>query len=69
MSLPPSRCFERRCKHYLGVVWLGEDESSEEVHCEAFLQGIPDEIAYGDNLHIEPYPGDGGIRYEKEDEV
>lgn len=66
MALPPSRCFERRCKHFLGVVWLGEDESSEEAHCRAFPKGIPDEIAYGDNDHTKPYPGNQGIQYESE---
>jgi hypothetical protein len=34
--------------------------------CAAFPNGIPEEIAYGPNLHIAPYPGDNGIQYEPE---
>lgn len=49
-----NQCQERKCKHY-----LGNDK------CLAFPEGIPDEIAYGDNPHTAPYPGDHGIRYEK----
>jgi hypothetical protein len=34
--------------------------------CEAFpVEGIPMEIGYGDNLHLDPFPGDHGIRFEK----
>lgn len=32
--------------------------------CEAFPDGIPEAIASGKVSHVEPYPGDGGIRYE-----
>ena len=35
--------------------------------CEAFPDGIPDEIAYGDNPHTSPFPGDHGIRFEAEE--
>jgi len=45
---------------------LGEEESTEVNYCKAFPDGIPDEIAYGDNKHTEPYPGDNGIQYEEE---
>lgn len=31
--------------------------------CEAFLEGIPDELWSGDNLHREPYQGDNGILF------
>ena len=41
-----------------------ESEESEVVFCKAFPDGIPNEIAYGDNPHLEPYPGDHGIRFE-----
>lgn len=33
--------------------------------CEAFPHGIPYPILTGNFLHIDPYPGDGGIRYER----
>jgi hypothetical protein len=35
-----------------------------ETTCAAFPQGIPAAIIAGDDQHLEPYPGDGGIRYE-----
>lgn len=40
-------------------------ERTERVVCAAFPDRIPDEIAYGDKLHLQPYPGDRGIQYEK----
>jgi hypothetical protein len=41
------------CKHYLNL-----------FECEAFPEGIPDEILSGEVDHTEPYPGDNGIRFE-----
>lgn len=41
------------CAHYLG-----------NLECEAFPDGIPDEIITGLHDHRQPYEGDGGIRYE-----
>ncbi len=46
------------CKHY--------DKTSRT--CAAFPEGIPSEIILGKFDHTKEYPGDGGIRYEKEDE-
>jgi hypothetical protein len=40
---------------------------SERVVCKAFPERIPDEIAYGDNLHLEPFKGDNGIQYEPQE--
>lgn len=61
------RCFARQCKHFLGANDVGQ-EVKQLVVCKAFPGGIPDEIAYGDNLHLTPVPGDGGIQYEKIEE-
>jgi hypothetical protein len=37
--------------------------------CAAFPSGsgIPHDIAYGDNLHLEPVEGDHGIQFEKDE--
>lgn len=37
--------------------------------CAAFPDGIPDEILDGTNRHTEPYPGDGGLIYERDEEA
>jgi len=51
------KCFTRKCQHYQGVKWFGEEESTERNICKAFPDGIPDEIAYRDNKHSKPLPG------------
>ncbi len=61
--LDEPKCYTRNCKYFKGVKWLGREESSEVPFCQAFPRGIPATIAYGDNLHLGPYPGDHGIRY------
>lgn len=47
------------CKHF------SLDESAPARSCTAFPFKIPDEIWIGDNSHTEPFPDDGGIRFEK----
>ncbi len=66
--LEEPRCSVRLCKHFLGIKFFSDDEDSEISHCSAFPDGIPFGIAHGDNKHDKPYPGDNGIRYEKESE-
>lgn len=34
------------------------------LRCDAFPDGIPDEIVTGLHDHRKPFGGDGGIRYE-----
>jgi hypothetical protein len=58
MLLEPN-CAKRRCRHLRGVEWLGKEEDTEVCVCAAFPDGIPDEIAYGDDLHLKPRPGQG----------
>ena len=57
-------CSKRECVHFQGV--SEGDESEQRCICTAFPDGIPDEIAYGANLHLTPFPGDHGIQFEKE---
>jgi hypothetical protein len=56
-------CYTRKCKHYQGVV--AEDMLHQYNYCEAFPNGIPYEIAYGDNVHDVPLSDQGNdIVYE-----
>jgi len=32
--------------------------------CDAFPNGIPEEILWGGRSHQSPYPGDGGIQFK-----
>jgi len=59
-------CSKRRCVHFVGAYQPDGTEETETVNCRAFPEGIPFEIAYGDNDHTTPYEGDGGIQFEKE---
>lgn len=56
------RCEERACRHY-----TGPDKVNGVLRpcCEAFPRGIPQEIAYGNDLHVAPVAGDRGIQFEK----
>ena len=59
------KCFSRNCRHFLGVNKPVPDaDIGERPNCLAFPKGIPDEIAYGDNLHTEPVTGDNDIQFE-----
>ncbi|MFV0389124.1 MAG: hypothetical protein ACK5NT_10250 [Pyrinomonadaceae bacterium] len=40
-------------------------EPDVPMRCKAFPKGIPDEIFNREHDHREPFPGDGGIRFEK----
>ena len=65
MLLEP-KCYTRGCKHFIGVDQPDGTELTEVNVCTAFPNGISDDIAYGDNLHILPAPGDHGIQFESE---
>jgi len=64
--LQEPKCWTRKCKHYLGVIQPDGTEMTETNNCEAFPDGIPDAIAYGDDNHTKPFPGDNGIQFEEE---
>ena len=63
--LAEPNCFIRRCAHFQGIKWLGDDETTEVPYCDAFPGGIPADIAYGENDHTAPVKWDNGIQYEK----
>ena len=60
-------CHKRNCIFLQGVKQLGVDEEKEVVYCPAFPNGIPERIAYGNDLH-EKVSDDqvGDIVFEKE---
>lgn len=53
------RCFTRKCKYFIGVKNDG-DETTERVVCKAFPDGIPEDIAYGDNDHFKLHKAQKG---------
>jgi hypothetical protein len=55
--LAEPKCYTRGCVYFSGVKQPDGTEMSEFVYCTAFPDGIPEEIAYGNNKHTEPYPG------------
>lgn len=61
MILQP-KCYKRNCKHFTGIKSEGI-EINERPVCKAFPNGIPPEIAYGENLHLKP------LRNQKNDIV
>ena len=52
-------CYTRQCKYFIGVKQDNEEEETERVVCKAFPDGIPNEIAYGNNLHAKPLLSQG----------
>ena len=58
------KCWTRKCKHFIGAKNDG-DETTERWVCEAYPDGIPSRIAFGNSRHIKPEKGDHGIQYEK----
>ena len=68
-------CYARRCKHFIGILQDKDDdgepiEITERPYCAAFPNGIPEEIAYGDNLHEQKHKDqEGKLLYEKAKDV
>ncbi len=51
------------CKHMRTVVKNGK------MTCDAFPDGIPDEILTAKVDHYKPYPGDHGIQFEPRERI
>jgi hypothetical protein len=49
--LATPKCWKRQCKYYVGNIQPDGTELTEDNFCGAFPEGIPNEIAYGDNKH------------------
>ncbi|MDG2990840.1 hypothetical protein L3556_07845 [Candidatus Synechococcus calcipolaris G9] len=68
-QLPPSNVSDVESYRFSPVCsncYHLNDQNIEGVKrtCKAFLQGIPDDIWQGYNLHQNPYPGDNGIQFQ-----
>ena len=65
------QCHMRKCTHFLGVKSDPPGpETNERPYCLAFPDGIPTDIAYGDDLHLKPKKDQGNtIAFKKDDEV
>lgn len=64
----PEPCCD--CVHFKGIKLVSYDDGWEgeeyaELYCNAFPDGIPEEIEEGRNRHRKPFPADRGIQYEK----
>jgi len=62
--LPEPKCYLRGCVHFRGFDQPDGTERSERFVCAAFPDGIPQEIAFGENPHAKPVPGDHGIQFK-----
>jgi len=49
-------CYKRKCVHFWGVYQPEGSEVAETVNCAAFPDGIPIDIAYGDDKHKKVHP-------------
>jgi hypothetical protein len=51
----------------MGVRWTGDDETTEVPFCAAYPNGIPNDIAYGNDKHEEIRSDqDNNIVFEKD---
>ncbi|HVP11010.1 MAG TPA: hypothetical protein VMV94_07465 [Phycisphaerae bacterium] len=62
-------CFTRQCRFFRG--WREDKRLAQpgrpvlKFVCEAFPEGVPDDIRCGDDPHTTPRPGNHGIVYQR----
>lgn len=67
--LAEPKCWSRNCTHFIGVRQPDGTEETEVNVCKAFPDGIPNEITYGTNPHVDIFDGQKGIYiFEKGEE-
>ncbi len=65
MQIEDPKCIKRSCRHVLGIKEF-KGSPVPKLYCKAFPNGIPYEIANGNNRHYEPFSGQGNdVVYEK----
>lgn len=66
MSQPdlPIQC--STCIHFVGDMTDAEEglSATDELACDAFPDGIPEDIQTGEFDHTQPHEGDHGITYQ-----
>lgn len=66
MQVDVAKCYKRGCKHWDGFKKVAPDVIANV--CDAFPNGIPDQIAFGQNKHLKPLEGQpNDIVFEKEE--
>lgn len=63
---PDADCLKGKgCKYFKGVYQPYNTETKEKYICEAYEDGIPDEILSGEINHDESFKNDDNITYEE----
>lgn len=50
----------------LDCIHLHDIKPGQESTCDAFPEGIPQPIIWGNHDHLTPFDGDNGIRFEQQ---
>ena len=50
--LAEPQCWIRKCKHFIGVIQPDGTEMTEINACNAYPEGIPNDIVYGNDKHF-----------------
>lgn len=61
-SRPPAQCLS--CIHWQSPLDRADDSEGPMQLCDAYPDGIPDDIWWNRADHRQPQPGDHGVRWE-----